>query len=116
MKKEPLDGQNRRELYRIIYPISIRPVLEIHDIEYDVIDISEKGIRILNNSYRAFPIESIVKGKINFSDGKSLNFAGNILRSSKNNTIISLTGNIPFMRICIEQRYIRDKYHDWFQK
>lgn len=110
MERKQYEGENRRKHFRIQYPVNRRPKLIILDIEYEVIDISEQGIRFLGKKLYEFEIGSEVKVKIVFYDRGSLDLKGKILRVNKEQTIIYLSTTIPFERIAQEQRYVRDNY------
>ncbi len=116
MKKKEHSGRNRREHYRVEYPISSRPKLIIEGIQYEVMDVSEKGIRFLSESSNEFQVESEVKGKIVFHDNEVQEVEGTILRVAEKQTIIYLSVNISFFIIVQEQRYIRDNFVDWFKE
>ena len=119
-------GVERRDYYRIVYPISYRPKLVVNSKEYEVIDICEKGIKFSTIFREGFLKELLIQSKIIFHDKQFLNLEGKILRVEKIilknkitkqeraeiRVIIYLSKNIPcipYKIIMKEQRYLRQK-------
>ena len=108
------DGKSRREYFRIIYPLACRPKLLISGNEYDVIDISEHGIRFICRELNEFQQGLAPNLKISFNNSEPLALKGMILRIDKKIVVMSLTESIPLDRIIAEQRYIKLNYPDYF--
>ncbi len=106
---------NKREHYRVRYPISCRPNLAILNSVYEIIDLSEHGIRFFGNDVSRFHSDMEIDGIIKFDDGISLSIKGKIIRIDKNNAIMFLMESIPFGRIVAEQRFIKVKYPEYGQ-
>jgi hypothetical protein len=102
VKSEKFDGQDRRQHFRVKYPFSERPQLVITRDEFDILDISEQGIR--------FSMGPIIGETITFHDGESLNLEGKLLRTQDSEVVIQLLKGIPPERISKEQRYLMNKY------
>jgi hypothetical protein len=99
--------ENRREHYRIIYPVSCRPKLVINNKQYDVIDVSERGVRFLHQGTCTLQPGSETRINITFHSGESLNIKCKVLRFNDTAAILSLLQEIPFEIIIEEQRYIK---------
>lgn len=110
MSEDRYSGENRREHYRIIYPLTCRPKLRIVRKEYDVVDISESGVKFLHNRGAKLTPGSKIEAEITFDDGSSLDIHGEILRINDNILILKLHRGIPFWKIVDEQRYVKNKY------
>lgn len=106
--------KNKREFYRIRYPLSCRPRLILLDKEYEVIETSEKGVKFLHKKFHEFQIGLTVGFTITFHDDESLDLEGKILRVDENVVVVYLSEEIPFRRIALEQRHIIDNYPDYF--
>ena len=106
------DRENRREHYRIIYPVSCRPKLVINNKQYEVIDISEKGVRFLHQGTCTLQPGSETRIKITFHNGVSLDIKCKVLRFNDTAAILSLLQDIPFEIIIEEQRYIKKSFPD----
>jgi hypothetical protein len=107
-------GKSRREYFRIIYPLACRPKLIISGKEYDVIDISEHGIRFTCKEMNEFQPGLDVNIKVTFNNSEPLDLKGIVLRIDKKIAVMSLTKSIPLDRIIAEQRYIKLNYPDYF--
>jgi hypothetical protein len=110
MGNEPSKEKNKRELYRITYPINDRPILKLLGNEFEVTNISERGIRFTCKQCSEFAIGLEVQFTLTFHDNKSFLLEGGILHTYKSAVVIGLTRNIPFERIILEQRYILTNY------
>jgi len=104
------DRENRREHYRIIYPVSCRPKLAINNIQYEVIDISEKGIRFLHEDMCTLQPGSETRIRITFHNGESLEIKCRVLRFDGTAAVLSLLEGIPFEIIIGEQRYVKRSF------
>ena len=108
--------ENTRKCYRIIYPVSCRPVLKIENNKYPVIDISERGIQFLCRKYREFKPDTEIKFSITFNNATSIELRGKILRVEVISAAVSLSTPIPMEIILEEQRYLRENYPDEFKE
>lgn len=113
MSEDQYNGDNRREHYRIIYPLTCRPKLKIVRKEYDVVDISESGIKFLFRKDPALTAGAAIRGEMTFAAGDSLNIEGKILRIDEEIVILKLNRKIPFWKIVDEQRYIKENYPEY---
>ena len=80
--------------------------------KFEIIDISESGIKFYCKNTEAFSAGQEIEGTVMFTDGKSLVLKGNILRSYKKTAIVWLSVNIPFSHIIREQRFLNTHYPD----
>jgi len=75
------NGRERRSYARVEYPAGTGPRLVIGDYEYEVMDISEKGVKFITDHPERFcPGLKEVKADIIFRDGKNYEIQGAILR------------------------------------
>jgi hypothetical protein len=102
MKNKTSTGREKREYFRIKYPHDSTPKLLITDEEFNIIDISEQGIK--------FDLEKTIQGIITFHDGESLSIEGKFLRTQSNEIVIQPIKGIPSERITKEQKYLMKKY------
>ena len=112
MENEPYKENNKRELYRITYPVNDRPILKLLGNEFEVTNISERGIKFICKQCSEFKIDLEVKFTLIFHDNESFLLEGRILQTYKSAVVIGLRRNIPFERIILEQRYILTNYPD----
>ncbi|UCD33078.1 MAG: PilZ domain-containing protein [Desulfobacterales bacterium] len=78
MKKE-LD---RRKYSRREFKPKEKPTLKIGKIEFEIIDISERGLRFINK--HQINLEGWVSGTLTFSNRHSIEIDGIIVRKKKN--------------------------------
>ena len=112
MKKREASRENRREHYRIRYPLRFRPVLKFSGKKFEIIDISESGIKFYCENTVGFRSGQEMEGTVIFTDGKSLALKGTILRIYKRTAIVWLSVYIPFSHIIREQRFLKTHYPD----
>ena len=116
MGNKPYKKKNKRELYRIAYPVNDRPILKLLGNEFEVINISEKGIKFICKQCTEFTIDAEVKCTLTFRDHESFLLEGKISQIYKSAVVICLTRSLPLKRIIQEQRYILANYPDKFHE
>ena len=113
MQNKKYTRENKREHFRIRYPIACRPGLRLLNCVFEVIDVSEHGIRFSGNKINQLQTEMEVSATITFSDGSSLKVHGRILRVDKKVVVMYIPESIPFVKIAAEQRFIKMNYPDY---
>ncbi|MBP9707260.1 MAG: PilZ domain-containing protein [Oligoflexales bacterium] len=109
--------QNTREHYRIVYPVSARPVLRLRGKNFFVADISEQGLRFIYDlKHKAFGEGSRINAELIFQDGETLSVKGIVLRHQEDSIIVNLEEPIPLRKIMSEQIYLLNKYPDHFRE
>ncbi len=107
-------GANSREFYRVEYPEQERPSIKIGEDELEVIDISEKGGKFLNDKGVKLDPGTTVDGTIIFHHGEAVTVRGKVLRAFNDQVVICFTKGVPFGVILDEQRYLREHYKHLF--
>lgn len=110
MEEPQTDIPNRREHVRVYYPLSclkkFLPVLILHARSYQVMDISEKGIRFANPSSNLVP-NGMLSLILQFPDGSSVSVMGKVVRRVPKQIAVRLENGIPYTRIMAEQVRLR---------
>jgi len=107
--EDGIEHQDRRGLYRVTYPPEARPKLKIKSREFEVINLSEKGIRFLLDKQIEFT--KWVRGRVTFQDGESLEVEGKIIWKKPDEIALSLLIiPIPYERVLKEQRYLINRF------
>ena len=105
-----LDFPNRREHVRVYYPLSclkkFMPVLILHSRSYQVMDISEKGLRFANPNSNLIP-NSMLSVVLQFPDGSTVSVVGKVVRRVPKQIALRLENGIPYTRIMSEQFRLR---------
>ena len=97
--------KQKRKYERLAYPSTKRPLLKIGDHELEIIDISERGIKFLNDEQLAF--DQIIHGTTVLLSGESVIVEGEVSRSL--NRECSLVINpIPKAIISKEKRILSE--------
>lgn len=102
-------GKECRNFIRLVYPPEKRPLLKIKDVEVEVVDISERGLKLFN--YMRHKFGKSVKGLVFFTNGRSIEVDGEIVWHYKNELGI-LSKRLPLF-------IIEDEAYDllrYFQK
>jgi len=102
-----MDGHAEREkrsYIRIVYHPGKRPRLNASSNTFEVTDISEGGIRFLNDADIELP--ETIKGTLTFLDDETIDIDGKIEWQQNQEVGISLKFMIPAVTIEKEQRHI----------
>jgi len=103
---------HKRQFYRINYPVDARPRLRINKKSYDIIDISEEGIKFrYDEVLEERHLGAKIRGTITFKGGQALDLKGTVTRLFKEDMIIKPKESISYEDIIIkEQLYILKNY------
>lgn len=104
--KRQAPGQQRRQLYRIVYPLKARPRIQVGGESFAVIDLCEMGIRFLHSGTEGFKIGENVQGVVHFADGSSVEIQGSVMRVQDRQTVLHLGVPISPAKVLQEQRYL----------
>jgi hypothetical protein len=103
--------ENVRQYVRIYYPqdcpAKYLPVLIIRYRPYQVLDISETGIRFFVKNMNYIK-DDILTGTIKFTDESTIDISGVVLRRLKNEIAMKLIIGIPYSYILSEQVRLRN--------
>jgi len=104
--------ENKRRFYRIEYPTDARPKLRIKKKSYEVIDISEEGVKFCyNEPAEEMHIGDKIKGEIVFRNNQSIRLEGRVMRLLKKNIIVKPKKSIPYEEVIIkEEIYVLKNY------
>lgn len=102
---------NKREHYRILYLAGDRPTLAIGGSKFEVLDLSEQGLRFDGGSRYKPAAKAVIRGTITFKNGNSCAVSGTMLRydADKHACIVHLEKGIPLALIMEEQRLLLKK-------
>jgi hypothetical protein len=104
MEKENFKGPERRSCNRIIYNPKERPRLKIDAHFLEVVDISEKGLRLIND--KNIELDVKIQGTLTFLSGESVDIEGSIIWQEGNTLGLQFKDLIPSEIIYKEQRHI----------
>ena len=99
------EHHEKRKYFRIEYPASIRPTLEIRKHEFEIVDISEKGVKF--SAGKEIKFGRWVTGNVTFHDGQAIGIEGKIAWKRGESIGMFLTvKSIPYPKILSEQRHL----------
>jgi len=99
-----------REHYRVAYPTALRPKLLVHGVSFDVVDISERGIRFRLGSAQAPQPGFELEGVLRFRRGETITVRGSVLRVDQGEVAARLEEGIPLRVVMEEQRFLLDRH------
>jgi len=102
-------GQERRRHYRIRYPVMRRPRVQVWGQQFDVIDVSESGVRFQCPSAQGVTPGQAVQAVITFDDAGSSDVEGLIVRIEPKRVAVAFTVGIPYSRIVREQLHLLNR-------
>ena len=103
--------EQKREYYRVEYPLNDRPALLSMDDEFEVVDISEGGLKFKVGVSEHFAVGDELGGTIKFSDNHTFDCKGKIIRIDDDNVAINYAHHLPLERVRSEHLLLIQKYH-----
>jgi len=101
---------HEREHYRVAYPTALRPKLLVQGHTFDVVDISERGIRFrLGKAEEPAPGFELL-GAVRFRRGETITVRGVVLRVVQGEVAVKLEEGVPLRVIMEEQRFLLDRH------
>ena len=103
---------NRRQSFRIEYPTELRPTLIIeasdvkleHQVELPVIDLSEDGIRFVDDGQLMGANE--LAGQLRFNSGETVAISGTVVRRTDQHICLCLQHGLTWATLLEEQRVL----------
>ncbi len=104
-----------RAHYRLAYPVLERPRLLLGDAGLEVVDCSERGLRLRVGDTPMPALGTRLRGTLVFRRGETEEVEGAVVRVQAGEVAVHLTERgVPFSRIWEEQRWLRSRYPDRF--
>jgi hypothetical protein len=104
MEKSQYKGPERRCYNRIKYNPKERAKLQIDTYTFEVIDISENGLRFIND--KKIALEQSIQGKLTFLNGESINIVGSVKWEKNKDFGIQFNILIPSNMIIKEMHHL----------
>ena len=111
-----MDTENRRDFYRIQFPVEARPRLLLDapgtiQLVCEVIECSERGLRFQVPTQWLLPIGATVSGTVSFARGAEVRVAGSVVRTQNDEVALLLNRQgIPLGVVLDEQRFLRAQF------
>ena len=113
------EGNDKRQNIRVPYPESCRPILVIGNYQYEVIDISELGVRFLCSTEQpTLEPGTDIDTVLTLHDTKPFNVKGRLIRINKrfSAAIMAFKEKIPVNMLLQEQRFISERFPGFLEK
>lgn len=107
--------EQRRAHFRLPYPGGERPVMHSQNIQHEVVEIAEGGVRLIIEPGIPLQVGDALTGDIVFHDGEFEAIGGKVLRQEGGQVVVQLSQGITLHRVMLEQSYLRQKYPDFLQ-
>lgn len=107
---KPVNRRESRRHYRLRYPQRLRPKLNVEGVEAEVIDISEGGIRIINETGLPLVLGENMDGALQLRSGEAAQLSGCVIRITPSEVAVSLGRGLSFASILREQRAVRARH------
>jgi hypothetical protein len=109
MDNKIASGSERRQFFRVIYNEKYHPVLLIRNIEFEVIDISETGVRFKLKEKVKLPGD-LFHAKVQLHNDELIEVMGRIIRITGDQAaMLMVVKKIPYQFILSEQAFLRQQ-------
>ena len=105
--KQKYEGADRRKHFRLTYLKEGRPTLKVEKHNFEVLDISQRGLRFLND--KAIRLPKYVSGKLIFTDGESIDIEGLLKWEHDDYFGVYLKDLLSPAILQKEQRYVQEQ-------
>src|SRR5436309_3499025 len=99
----------QRDVFRIPFPVTERPRLIVGAREFDIVDLSESGARILLDN-RQPPATGQFLALIQLSDGTHVRALASVQRQEDDQLVVCFAEQLPYQIIAAEQRRLLRLY------
>ena len=99
-----------REHYRVQYPPPARPHIVVAGRSFEVIDLSERGVRFRLDEEVPLSVRDEVGGTVRFRRNESIEVMGVVVRVTGREVAVKLDVGVPLRIIIEEQRFLREHH------
>ena len=103
-------AEQKREYFRVEFPLTYRPLLTVDVDHYEIEDVSEYGMRFNAGDDRSFSLNDLIMGTIVFPDGKNFELSGQVARIDEAYVSLQLAEPLPLSKIRAEHLYLISHY------
>ena len=104
------DMEHYRDYFRVEFPKTYYPVIHLEDGKYDVMDVSEGGVRFKINKGKDFRIREDLTAIIQFPDGDIYDCSGQVVRINEQAVSLVLSSPLPLKKIRAEHIYLLNHF------
>lgn len=103
-------SEQKRESFRVEFPITYHPSVSYESSIYDVHDLSEFGVKFKIGHSNPFSTGEDVNANIIFPDGEKYKLIGKIIRIDDIYAVIHLSKPIPLSKVRAEHLHLIQNY------
>lgn len=101
-----MDYHYDRAYYRLVYPMALRPQLRTGNQAFEVMDLSEQGVRFRHPGPARPAVGTKVAGTLRLPTGEVLEIEGAVVRVEAPGVSVALSKGVPFGIMIEQQRFI----------
>jgi hypothetical protein len=94
----------RRNYFRIKFPITQRPCLVVNAAEFEVVELAEAGARIVVGDAQVSESTGEFDATIQFPDGASARVTARVHRREGSEAVLRFSANLPYSIIAAQQQ------------
>jgi len=94
----------KRDHFRIVFPLGQRPCLVADLAEWDIVDLSENGAKIAVNCRTSLCSREKFAATIRFHDGTAAEVTASVQRQENEQVVLQFAEEVPYSLIMAEQR------------
>ena len=102
--------EHHRDFFRVEFPRTYYPVIHLQDGRFDVVDVSECGVRFRLNDVKRFSVEEDLVAIIQFPGGDIYDCSGQIVRVDEHAASMILSKPLPLKKIRSEHLYLLNHF------
>ena len=100
----------KREYFRVKFPIAQRPCFIVGSLELEIIELSENGASVAVGSHSPLgdpgPFDAIIR----FKDGNTANVTACVHRWEKDQAILRFPANLAYSIVMAQQRHLLQNF------
>lgn len=101
--------EQRREFFRLEYPSRYRPEIISQDNSFDVLNVSEYGVKFKTDKVNGFDVGKQLAAQIRFNDDETIECNGEIIRLTESDVTVNLSTPIPLQKIRSQHLFLIQK-------
>jgi hypothetical protein len=98
--------EHERAHFRIQYPMAARPRFRLGGEVYEVVDLSEGGLRFRTPQPLLLDYDQPLQGVIRFHRGEESAVTGRVLRLDGRDVVLRIDSGVTFRTVMEEQRWL----------
>lgn len=100
----------KRDYFRLEYPYEYRPILLHQDRQYQVVNISEYGVKFRTDDVEQFDVGQQLKAEIVFHDQQRYPCHGEVIRMGSRSVVLQLEQPVPLHKIRSEHILLINRF------